>query len=68
MVSCEPNKLIKNLWMADEIHNLLKRRQQTMPQYGTDYAPLNKEIRNKCTQAQEKWRNEKCAKQNEPYR
>lgn len=47
--------------MTDEIFGMMKRKQQTMPNYGTEYKTLHDEIRNKCTQKKEEWLNEICA-------
>lgn len=47
--------------MIDEILDIMKRKEKTMPRYGTEYQTLHKEIRNKCRQAKEEWLNEKCA-------
>lgn len=46
-------------WMSDD--KMMKKRQQTMSIYGTEYSKLHKEIRNKYRQAKKEWLDEKCA-------
>lgn len=46
IISKESRK--RNEWMADKIHDMMKKRRKTMPRHGTEYRTLHKEIKNKC--------------------
>ena len=53
-------KQAKKEWMTGEILELMKQRKEQKNKSEVRYQKLEKEIRNKCREAKEKWYNEQC--------
>ena len=56
----KPQKQAKKEWMTEEILELMKQRKEQKIKSEAQYQKLEKEIRNKCREAKERWYNKQC--------